>query len=310
VLKVFHAARQDIEIFVNIMGRVPAPVFDTQVAAMVCGFGDSASYETLASRLADARIDKSSRFTDWANRPLTPRQLEYAIADVTHLRIVYQRLRAELDRNGREGWLDEEMAALLDVNTYRTDPDEAWRRLKPRSGNRRFLAVLKTLANWREQAAQTRDLPRNRILRDEALLEIAAHTPSTIEELARVRGFGRPMAEGKLGGEILAAVKAGLALPESETPVLPPRIDLPNGIAPLVDLLRVLLKLRCEESDVAQKLVASAGDLELIAASDKADTRALTGWRHELFGRDALLLKQGKVALTAQGKRIRVVTLD
>ncbi len=309
VLKVFHAARQDIEIFYNLTGGVPTPVFDTQVAAMVCGFGDSASYETLASKLAHAHIDKSSRFTDWAHRPLTPRQLEYAMADVTHLRIVYDKLRRRLDRTGREAWLREEMATLTDTATYRLDPDEAWRRLKSRSGNRRFLAVLKEVARWRELASQQRDVPRSRILRDEALLEIAAHVPATIDDLARIRGLGRPIAEGKLGGEMLAAVARGQAMPESEAPDPAPRIDLPNGLGPLIDLLRVLLKLRCEQHDVAQKLVASAGDLELIAADDHAEVPALAGWRAEIYGNDALALKHGHLALTARGRSIEVVKL-
>ncbi|HLY56232.1 MAG TPA: ribonuclease D [Stellaceae bacterium] len=309
VLKVFHAARQDIEIFFHLTGGVPAPVFDTQVAAMVCGFGDSASYETLASKLAQARIDKSARFTDWAHRPLTQRQLEYAMADVTYLRTVYAKLRRRLDRTGRESWLDEEMATLTDPATYRLDPDEAWKRLKSRSGNRRFLAVLKEVARWRELAAQQRDIPRSRILRDESLLEIAAHPPGNVEDLARIRGLGRPVAEGRLGGEILAAVARGVAMPESAAPDPAPRTDLPNGLGPLIDLLRVLLKLRCEEHDVAQKLVASASDLELIAADDVADVAALHGWRADIYGHDALALKHGALALTARGKSIEVVKI-
>ncbi len=281
VPKVFHAARQDIEIFYNLAGAIPMPLFDTQVAAMVCGFGDAASYETLVGALTGAKIDKSSRFTDWAHRPLTERQLDYALADVTHLRTVYTRLKARLDKTGRAGWLTEEMAILQDPGTYRIEPDEAWRRLKTRGGNRKFLAVLKAIARWRELASQQRDIPRSRVLRDESLLEIAAHAPTTVEELGRIRGLGRSVAEGRLGGEMLEAVAQGLALPEAETPVLPARADLPNGIGPLVDLLRVLLKLRCEEHDVAQKLVANGSDLELIAASDQASVPALNGcgWR-------------------------------
>ena len=309
LLKVFHAARQDIEIFYNLTGKVPAPVFDTQAAAMVCGFGNSASYETLAAKLANARIDKSSRFTDWAHRPLTDRQLDYALADVTHLRLVYQKLRRRLDRSAREGWIAEEMAVLTDPETYRIDPDEAWRRLKPRGGGRKLLAVLKEMARWRELAAQGRDIPRSRILRDEALLEIAAHAPETIDDLARIRGLGRPVAEGRLGGEMLAAVKRGLALPDAEVPKLAPRTELPVGLGPLTDLLRVLLKLRAEEHEVAQKLIASAADLELIAADDAAEVPALAGWRSQVFGADALALKHGRLALTAQGKAIRVVEI-
>ncbi len=309
VLKVFHAARQDIEIFVNLMGSVPAPLFDTQVAAMVCGFGDAVSYETLAGRLAGAHIDKSSRFTDWAHRPLTERQLQYALTDVVPLRTVYEKLAQRLASTKRSHWLAEEMATLTDPATYRQDPQEAWRRFKIRSNNRKLLALVRELAAWRETAAQQRNLPRNRLLRDESILEIAAHAPATVAELARSRGLGRGFAEGKLGGELLAAVQRALALPESAYPEPPPRREPPPGIGPLVDLLRVLLKLRCEENDVAQKLVADTEDLEMIAADDMAPVRALQGWRGALFGKDALDLKHGRLALTAAGKRIKLVRL-
>jgi ribonuclease D len=307
VLKVFHAARQDLEIFYNLNGKVPAPIFDTQVAAMVCGFGESASYETLAGKLAGAAIDKSSRFTDWASRPLTERQIKYALADVTYLRKVYEKLAAQLDKSGRHSWLDEEMAVLCDPATYRLDPALAWRRLKVRSSNRRMLALVRELASWREISAQQRNLPRNRLLRDESLLEIAAHAPKNADEMARTRGMGRGFAEGKLGGEVLAVIERVLAMPESQYPEPPPRRDPPPGIGPLTDLLRVLLKLRCEENDVAPKLVADSEDLETIAADDKAEVRALHGWRAEIFGKDALDLKHVRLALTAEGKRIKLV---
>jgi len=309
LLKVFHAARQDIEIFVNLAGAVPAPLFDTQVAAMVCGFGDSVSYETLAGKLAGAHIDKSSRFTDWSQRPLSERQLRYALTDVVPLRMVYEKLEARLAKSGRSSWLAEEMGTLTDPATYRQDPAEAWRRFKVRSNNRKLLALVRELAAWRETAAQQRNLPRNRLLRDESLLEIAAHAPTTVADLARTRGLGKNFAEGKLGGEILAAVMRVLATPESQYPVPPPRHEPPPGLGPLVDLLRVLLKLRCEENDVAQKLVADTEDLEMIAADDAAPVRALQGWRGELFGKDALDLKRGRIALTASGKRIKLVRL-
>jgi len=199
--KIIHSARQDLEIFYNLNGKVPAPIFDTQVAAMVCGFGESASYETLAGKLAGAAIDKSSRFTDWSSRPLTERQTKYALADVTHLRKVYEKLAAQLDKSGRHSWLDEEMAVLCDPATYRLDPALAWRRLKVRSSNRRMLALVRELAAWREISAQQRNLPRNRLLRDESLLEIAAHAPKNADEMARTRGMGRGFAESKLGGD-------------------------------------------------------------------------------------------------------------
>ncbi|MBU6506341.1 MAG: ribonuclease D [Alphaproteobacteria bacterium] len=310
ILKVFHAARQDIEIFYNATGKVPAPIFDTQVAAMVCGFGESASYETLAAKLANAHIDKTSRFTDWSHRPLTERQLKYAIADVTHLRPVYEKLAAQLDRSGRHGWLDEEMAVLTNPATYRLDPADAWKRLKVRSNNRRMLALVRELAAWRETAAQQRNLPRSRIIRDEALLEIAAHTPSNTDELARTRGLGKGFAEGRLGGDVLAVVARVATLNEADYPPPAPRRDLPQGLGPLVELLRVLLKLRCEENHVATKLVADSEDLEMIAADDHAPVRALQGWRAELFGKDALDLKHGRLALTAAGKRINLVRTE
>jgi ribonuclease D len=309
ILKVFHAARQDIEIFFNLTGAVPQPLFDTQVAAMVCGFGDAVSYETLAAKLAGATIDKSSRFTDWSQRPLTDRQLQYALADVVPLRIAYEKLVAKLNKSGRASWLDEEMATLTDPATYRLEPTEAWRRFKLRTGNRRIAALVRELATWREVAAQQRNLPRSRVLRDESLLEIAAHAPKSAADLARSRGLGKGFAEGRFGTEILAAVERVLAMPEGDYPEVPRRHETPAGIGPLVDLLRVLLKLRCEENGVAQKLVADTEDLELIAANDAAPVRALSGWRAELFGADALDLKHGRLALTAAGKRIKLVRI-
>jgi ribonuclease D len=307
VLKVFHAARQDVEIFYHLAGSVPEPIFDTQVAAMVCGFGEQASFENLAQKLAGIAIDKSSRFTDWSHRPLSDRQIRYALDDVVHLRPIYERLDRQLDKNGRAPWLSEEMAVLTDPATYRVDPAEAWRRLKVRAGKPRFLAVLKEIAAWREEEAQRRDLPRNRLIRDEALLEIAAHMPTTVDDLARTRGLSRGTAEGKVGQGILAAVQRALAKPEREWPRPEPKTELPSGLAPLIDLLRVLLKTKCEAEGVAQKLVASAADLELIAADDAAKVPALSGWRRTLFGEDALALKHGALALTAKGKRIAII---
>src|SRR5438034_6523506 len=253
-LKVFHASRQDIEIFFNLSGTVPAPLFDTQIAAMVCGFGDAASYETLVAKLAQATLDKSSRFTDWAHRPLTERQIQYALADVVHLRTVYERLQQRLASNGRATWFAEEMAGLSDPSTYRSDPHDAWRRFRLRGRvDARFFAILRELAAWRETAAQQRNLPRGRIMRDEAVLEIAAHSPKTIDALARTRSLGKGIAEGKLGNEILEAVQRGLAgVAGAELPA-PTRADPPPGAGPLLELLRVLLKQRCEEHQVAQK---------------------------------------------------------
>lgn len=312
ILKVFHAARQDVEIFFHMTGKVPTPIFDTQVAAMVCGFGDAVSYETLAARLAKARIDKSQRFTDWSHRPLQERQLSYALADVTHLRLAYEKLARQLERDGRAEWLAEEMAVLTDPATYRLDPEDAWRRLKPRTGNQRTLMLLKALAAWREREAQTRDLPRQRVIRDEALLEIAASAPATIEDLARTRGLSRGLVDGRMGAAILATVAHALETPESEWPAVEARIELPRGLAPVVDLLKVLLKLKCDENDVAQRLVANTADLEAIAGDDDAPVPAMHGWRRTLFGDDALRLKHGKVALALaeNGKGLRLIPLD
>ena len=309
-LKVFHAARQDIEIFFNLSGAVPAPIFDTQIAAMVCGFGDAASYETLVSRLARASLDKSSRFTDWSRRPLTERQIRYALADVVHLRTVYEKLQQQLASNGRAGWFSEEMAELSNPETYRGDPAEAWRRFRLRGRvEPRFFGVLRELAAWRETAARQRNLPRARIMRDEAVLEIAAHIPKTIEALARTRSLGRGIAEGKLGGEILETVRRGLAEAGSLEPPTSSKGEPPAGAGPLIELLRVLLKQRCEEHQVAQKLLASAEDLEAIAADDDAAVPALSGWRREIFGKDALALKHGELALTVRRNRISLVAL-
>jgi ribonuclease D len=310
VLKVFHAARQDVEIFHHQSGAVPAPLFDTQVAAMVCGFGEQVGYETLAVQLAKASIDKSSRFTDWARRPLTERQVQYALSDVTHLRAIYDNLSRRLAKSGREAWLGEEMAILTDPNTYAQHPEVAWRRIRTRTTNPRFLGQLKALAAWREVEAQRRDVPRSRILRDEALLEIASHPPRAAEELARVRGLSRNFAEGRQGAEILAAVASAKALSVDELPPADRDAPLPRGLGPLIELMKVLLKMKCEVNDVAQKLVASSADLERIAADDDADVPALHGWRREIFGQAALALKHGRLALAADGRRVILVDLE
>src|SRR5882672_8348861 len=236
VIKVFHAARQDIETFFHIAGVIPTPLVDTQVAAMVCGFGDAVSYENLAAKLAGARIDKSSRFTDWAQRPLTDRQLQYALSDVTHLRPAYEHLARRLAKTGRSKWVAEEMAVLISPATYRLEPSEAWRRIKFRNDKPRALAILREIAAWREEEAQRRDLPRGRILKDESLCEIAAHAPYNVDELARCRGLSRSIAENKQGQAILAAVKRGLDIPANQLPPVPPRRDLPVGLGPVVEL--------------------------------------------------------------------------
>ncbi len=311
VLKVFHAARQDLEIFYHLMGKLPAPLFDSQVAAMVCGFGESVGYETLVKKLAGAVIDKSSRFTDWAHRPLTDRQIKYALADVTHLRTIYEKLSKSLGKNARYEWLDEELAKLTDEKIYQFPPREAWRRVKSRGPKPRFLAILREVAAWREEEAQRKDIPRNRILRDEALSEIAHHVPKSVQDLSRTRGLGNRMAEGSAGKAILKAVAAGLDVPKDECPQVQRKPHLPRGIGPVTDILKVLLKMKCEEHEVAQKLVAGGDDVEKIAAyGDKAEVAALHGWRQHIFGNDALLVRDGKVALVVEKQRLELVEFE
>jgi ribonuclease D len=310
-LKVFHAARQDLEIFHRLMdGCLPQPVFDTQVAAMVCGFGDQVSYETLVGKLAKARIDKSSRFTDWSLRPLSARQIDYAIADVVHLVPVYRKLAARLHQSGRADWLGEEMATLTDPATYSIDPLLVFRRVKSRSGNGRMLAVLRELAAWREREAQTRDVPRAWVLRDEALLEIAHHTPTTIDGLARTRGLARKFAESAMGTDVLAAVGRGLAVPEAECPETDVRREIPRGVAAVADVLKVVLRMKCDEADVAQRLVASTDDVEQIAAlGDEAQVPTLHGWRRQVFGEAALKVRAGELALVVKGRKLVLAPL-
>jgi ribonuclease D len=307
ILKVFHAARQDLEIFYHQAGQVPHPVFDTQVAAMVCGFGDSVGYEALITELVKARIDKGSRFTDWTLRPLSERQIDYALADVTHLRPAYEKLAGMLHANGRESWLVEEMAVLESPDTYNGNPREAYRRIKARNTTARMLAVLRELAAWRESEAQRRDVPRNRILRDEQLAEIAHHTPKSPEQLARTRGLGDKLARGNYGQQILDAVKGGQAVADGDCPQPIRKAKLPRGLGPVTDLLKVLLKMKSEDSEVAGKLLASASDIELIAAfGEDADVRAMKGWRRDVFGDDALKLRAGELSLSVKGKKLKL----
>ncbi|TYO89457.1 ribonuclease D [Oceanicella actignis] len=310
VVKVFHAARQDLEIFWNLGGLIPAPLFDTQVAAMVCGYGDQVGYETLVRKIVGAKLDKSSRFTDWAQRPLSDKQLAYALADVTHLRGIYEKLARELRESGRAEWVAEEMATLLSPDTYRNDPDEAWRRLKTRSSSDKFLAVAKALAAWRERRAQERNVPRSRLLKDDALLEIASNRPKTLEELGRSRLLLREARKGDVAQEILAAVAEGEATPPEKRPRPPEPAQNRPGTGALVDLLKVLLKARAEEMGVAPKLLASTEDLTRLANDDEPDVPALRGWRRKAFGELALQLRRGEIALSASRKGIEIVELD
>tara|TARA_Y100001936_G_scaffold247633_1_gene293826 strand:- start:11931 stop:13082 length:1152 start_codon:yes stop_codon:yes gene_type:complete len=310
LLKVFHAARQDFEILFRLMGELPAPVFDTQISAMVCGFGDSVGYETLVSQLAGQRIDKSMRFTDWQRRPLSQKQLDYALADVTHLRIVYEKLVELLQKNDREEWVAEELAALLDPALYSFEPQNAWKRLKVRNPKPRLLAILREIAAWREKEAQSRDVPRNRIARDDALIELAIQKPQSIEDLKNMRGLHGGQTKGETAEKILSAVARGLSIPKEDCPPAPKqRNNLPKA-GPKADLLKVLLKMKCEEHSVAQKLIANSDDIEELARNDNADIPALQGWRRKIFGEDAIALKNGKISLTVAGKTLQVVEIE
>ncbi|MSP05529.1 MAG: ribonuclease D [Acetobacteraceae bacterium] len=309
VVKVFHAARQDNEIFVLKFGAVPAPLFDTQVAAMVAGFGDQVGYDALVASLAGGSIDKAHRFSDWAARPLSPAQVTYAAGDVTWLRIVYEKLKARLEREGRLEWVAEEMAALTETATYRADPEVMWERLKPRTTNRRFLGVLRAIAAWREREAQRVNIPRGRLVKDEALLELAAIAPTTPEALGRARGISRGFADGKAGISLMAAVQAAKDLPEKELPDVPRGRDGPRPSPALVSLLKVLLAEGADQHHVAARLVASSDDIDRLASEDAPDVPALHGWRRDVFGNDALALKEGRVALGVAGRRIRLIRL-
>jgi ribonuclease D len=298
VTKVFHAARQDIEIVYTEAGLIPKPVFDTQVAAMVCGFGESVSYVNLVKKITDHDLDKSSRFTDWSRRPLTDRQLTYALGDVTHLRDIYRHLKAELEATNRASWLDEEMAELTNPATYETHPEEAWQRLKLRVKNRRSLAVLIELAAWRERLAQAQDVPRGRILRDEALYDIANQAPTSPEQLSTLRTLSDGFARSQRAREIVEAVKRGLERDVKSLPQLNHSQPLSAQATAIVELLKVLLKAAAARNRVAPRLIADATDLERIAAETEPDVPALKGWRRQLFGEDALKLKRGELALT------------
>jgi ribonuclease D len=306
VLKVFHAARQDIEIVWHQAEFVPRPIFDTQVAAMVLGYGDSISYDQLVQRVTGDVLDKSHRFTDWSRRPLSAAQVSYAISDVTHLREVFLSLSADLQKRGRSEWVGEEMEILTSPETYRADPETAWERLKTRVRKPKELAVLIEVAAWREREAQSRDVPRGRVLKDEAIGDIATHTPITAERLASLRSLPRGFERSKWGAEILEAVKRGLARDPAELPRLEkPRPSL-NGNA-TVELLKVLLRMTSERHGVAAKVIATVDDLEQIAIDDRADVPALRGWRREMFGNQAIALKHGQLALAVDRGRVIVV---
>jgi len=307
-VKVFHAARQDLEIFF-VEGKVfPDPLFDTQIAAMVCGFGEQVGYETLVKKIAKENLDKTSRFTDWSRRPLSGAQQEYALADVTHLRVIYEWLAAQLAKNGRTKWVEEELAILTDPATYTVLPDEAWLRVKTRTTSGRFLAIVKELARFREDYAQRQNVPRSRVMKDDALLELASTRPATMEELGRSRLLLREGRKPEIAEGILAAVKAGMEMRSEDMPKPDFSRDQLQVNPALADLLRVLLKAKAEQLGVAPRLIASAADLDAIAAGER-DVEALRGWRNEAFGEDALRLCKGEIALSAKGSEVRVVRL-
>jgi ribonuclease D len=306
ILKVFHAARQDVEIFNN-LNAMPVPLFDTQVAGMAAGFGEQIAYDALVRQMLKIELDKSSRFTDWARRPLSDNQLTYALADVTHLASLYPILRERLEKEGRLGWVTDEMANLTDPAIYDVEPENAWKRLRPRKHTAKYMAVYKAVAAWRERTAQTRDQPRGRILKDEAIDEVATQAPTDADQLDRLRSVPKGFSGSRFGPDLLAAIREALKDPEAYAPVVERNRTTPSPAAgAVVELLKVLLKARAEEAGVASKLIATVSDLEQIANDDEHNA-ALKGWRREAFGEDALKLKRGELALVLDGTRVRVV---
>ena len=307
ILKVFHAARQDVEIFNNLQA-MPRPLFDTQVAGMAAGFGEQIAYDALVRQMLKIELDKSSRFTDWARRPLSDNQLTYALADVTHLADLYPKLRKRLEQEGRLAWVTDEMASLTDPANYDVDPENAWRRLRPRRHTTKYLAVYRAVAAWRERTAQLRDQPRGRILKDEAIDEVATQAPIDADGLDRLRSVPKGFSGSRFGPDLLLAIREALKDPDGYAPVIErAKVQASPAAGAVVELLKVLLKARAEEAGVASKLIATVADLEQIANDDDAPTPALKGWRREAFGEDALKLKRGELALVLDGTRVRVV---
>lgn len=308
ILKVFHAARQDIEIFVHRSGTVPNPVFDTQVAAMVCGFGEQVGYEAIVRKLARAQIDKSSRFTDWSRRPLSEKQLAYALSDVTHLRTVYLELKRELDRTGREPWLAQEMNILTSPATYRTEPEDAWRRIKVRLRSRKQLAVLQHVAAWREHEARDRDVPRARVVKDDAIAEIATQMPQSRDALAALRSLPRGFASSRHGDAIVAAVKQALATPQEQLPDFAPAPgELNDAAQSAAEILKLALKIVCEQHGIAPKLVATSSEIEAFANGGVRDSPISQGWRREVFGNLAQELLAGQADIGFRNGRATIV---
>ncbi len=304
ILKVFHAARQDLEIFFQLSGKVVAPIFDTQIAAMVCGYGDSVGYESLVRNITGGQLDKSVQFTDWSRRPLTDRQIDYALGDVTHLCDIYLKLSAELEKTGRMSWVFEEEEILTDPATYKNEPYDMWRKVKIKSPKRKTLAVLREVAAWRETRAQEKNLPRSWILKDETLAEIAAHAPKNLEELGKIRNFPKESSKGEAGENFLAMIEKVRQMPQSDYPDIEKKPPLPPHISAIVDVLRMLLKIQAAEHGVAAKLIADSDELEQIALEENPDVPPLKGWRYEIFGQDAIALKKGEIAIGLQNGKI------
>ncbi|PHS28660.1 MAG: ribonuclease D [Robiginitomaculum sp.] len=303
ITKVFHAARQDLEIFYRLMGQVPLPLFDSQIAAMAAGLGDSIGYDTLVQKMLRRTVDKGSRFTDWSRRPLTDKQLTYAIGDVTHLRDLYPLLIGRLEDRNRLSWVDEEMENLTNPALYQFDPEEAWRRMKIRKYTPQWLAIMRFVTRWREREAQTRDKPRGRILKDDAIYEVAQQAPRTVEALGRMRAIPRGFERSSMAQGLLGAINDALTDPAEHAPKVERPQAMPSGLGPVVEMLKVLLRIKAEDLGVAPRLIANAADIERLAAYDDADIAALKGWRREAFGEDALRLKRGELSLTLDGKR-------
>jgi ribonuclease D len=309
ITKVFHAGRQDLEIFVHLTGTVPAPVYDTQIAAMVCGLGDQVGYDKLVAHYKHLQIDKSSRFTNWSQRPLSDRQIHYALDDVIHLAEIYPRIRDDLTANGRDEWVRSELAGLGDIQLYKTDPDSAYKRIKARNSKPAQVNRLAQLTSWREREAQRRDVPRGRILRDDTLIDLAGSNPKSLADLKKIRGFPGG-ATGKFGPPVIEVLKKANEMPETDWPMRerPPQRERPP--AAVIEMLRVLLKHVTESHNVAPRLIASAEELEKLALSDAADIPALKGWRRDIFGEAALAMKAGKVALTVHKGKIKLLSLE
>ncbi|MFN3826730.1 MAG: ribonuclease D [Micavibrio sp.] len=309
VLKVFHAARQDLEIFFNLMGKVPHPIFDTQVAAMVCGFGESVGYYSLVAEICGVHLDKGAQFTDWSRRPLSKKQLLYALDDVTYLRDIYEDLARQLAESQRVSWLKQEMEILTSDETYLNRPEDSWERIKVRTDKPKVLAVLREVSAWREREAQGRNVPRQRIVKDEVLADMAIHPPETVEELGKIRGLSPDFARGKMGKALLEAVHKGLATPPKDCPRIERRPKFPSEMTPTLEMLKMLLRIQCAEAGVATKLVANTDELESFILNPEGESVLNKGWRYDLFGKVAKNMMKGQIALCLKDRQISRIDL-